>query len=265
MRALTRTCMRRCRRAGRRRAVDPDRRRAHRAVEPATAGARACWRCRRSSTRTITRRAVRTSSIGAAGKPLETWLHYLALVPSVDPYLAAAVSLVAQRARRRRHRDGALHPRAGPDRPADRGGRGGAGGARRRRARRLRGRDARPQSAGLRSVRADPRRAAAEARATRSASASSAAAAAGRGQIALVDAVADAAASADVRRAVRPAGGAVVHARRCWKRSPRRRRAPAGASTCICWRRATSAPGPMRTIPTASCAISTASACSARA
>ena len=38
-------------------------------------------------------RAVRTSAIGAAGKPLESWLHYLALFPSVDPYLAAAVSL----------------------------------------------------------------------------------------------------------------------------------------------------------------------------
>lgn len=38
-------------------------------------------------------RAVRTSSIGASAKPLEAWLQYLALFPSVDPYLAAAVSL----------------------------------------------------------------------------------------------------------------------------------------------------------------------------
>jgi cytosine/adenosine deaminase-related metal-dependent hydrolase len=38
-------------------------------------------------------RAVRTSSIGAAGKPLESWLHYLALFPSIDPYLAAVVAL----------------------------------------------------------------------------------------------------------------------------------------------------------------------------
>jgi cytosine/adenosine deaminase-related metal-dependent hydrolase len=38
-------------------------------------------------------RAVRTSSIGAGGKPLEAWLHYLALFPSVDPYLAAVVAL----------------------------------------------------------------------------------------------------------------------------------------------------------------------------
>jgi cytosine/adenosine deaminase-related metal-dependent hydrolase len=38
-------------------------------------------------------RAVRTSSIDASGKPLEAWLQYVALFPSVDPYLAAAVSL----------------------------------------------------------------------------------------------------------------------------------------------------------------------------
>ena len=38
-------------------------------------------------------RAVRTSSLGASGKPLETWLQYQALIPSVDPYLAAVVAL----------------------------------------------------------------------------------------------------------------------------------------------------------------------------
>ncbi len=38
-------------------------------------------------------RAVRTGSIGAGNKPLESWIAYLALFPSVDPYLAAAVSL----------------------------------------------------------------------------------------------------------------------------------------------------------------------------
>lgn len=38
-------------------------------------------------------RSVRASSFGAAGKPLETWLHWMALLPAVDPYLAAAVSL----------------------------------------------------------------------------------------------------------------------------------------------------------------------------
>lgn len=37
-------------------------------------------------------RAVRSSSIGGAGKPLESWIHYLALFPSLDPYLAAALS-----------------------------------------------------------------------------------------------------------------------------------------------------------------------------
>src|SRR5712691_3005923 len=38
-------------------------------------------------------RSVRSSSFGAGGKPLETWLHYIALLPAVDPYLASAVSL----------------------------------------------------------------------------------------------------------------------------------------------------------------------------
>jgi cytosine/adenosine deaminase-related metal-dependent hydrolase len=38
-------------------------------------------------------RAVRTSSVGASGKPLEAWLQYMAFFPSIDPYLAAAVSL----------------------------------------------------------------------------------------------------------------------------------------------------------------------------
>jgi cytosine/adenosine deaminase-related metal-dependent hydrolase len=38
-------------------------------------------------------RSVRTSSIGADGKPLESWIHYSALFPAVDPYLAAVVAL----------------------------------------------------------------------------------------------------------------------------------------------------------------------------
>ncbi|MGC1445673.1 MAG: amidohydrolase family protein [Xanthobacteraceae bacterium] len=37
-------------------------------------------------------RPVRSSSIGAGNRPLEAWLHYLALFPSVDPYLAAIVA-----------------------------------------------------------------------------------------------------------------------------------------------------------------------------
>ncbi len=38
-------------------------------------------------------RPTRSSSFGTAGKPLEIWLHYLALLPAVDPYLATTVSL----------------------------------------------------------------------------------------------------------------------------------------------------------------------------
>jgi 5-methylthioadenosine/S-adenosylhomocysteine deaminase len=38
-------------------------------------------------------RATRSSSFGTAGKPLEIWLSWLALLPAVDPYLATCVSL----------------------------------------------------------------------------------------------------------------------------------------------------------------------------
>jgi cytosine/adenosine deaminase-related metal-dependent hydrolase len=38
-------------------------------------------------------RTTSTTAYGAAGKPLETWIFYLAFLPPVDPYLAAAVSL----------------------------------------------------------------------------------------------------------------------------------------------------------------------------
>lgn len=37
-------------------------------------------------------RYVRSSSFGSFGRPLEVWLHYLALLPSVDPYLASVFS-----------------------------------------------------------------------------------------------------------------------------------------------------------------------------
>ena len=38
-------------------------------------------------------RTLSTTSYGAGGKPLESWIFYLALLPAVDPYLSAAVSL----------------------------------------------------------------------------------------------------------------------------------------------------------------------------
>jgi cytosine/adenosine deaminase-related metal-dependent hydrolase len=38
-------------------------------------------------------RPIRSSAFGAAFAPLETWLHRLAVLPAVDPYLAAAASL----------------------------------------------------------------------------------------------------------------------------------------------------------------------------
>lgn len=38
-------------------------------------------------------RAVRTSSFNASGKPLESWIQYQALIPPVDPYLAAVLAL----------------------------------------------------------------------------------------------------------------------------------------------------------------------------
>ncbi len=37
-------------------------------------------------------RGIRASSIGADAKPLETWIHFLALFPPVDPYLAAVMN-----------------------------------------------------------------------------------------------------------------------------------------------------------------------------
>src|SRR5580693_8648952 len=43
--------------------------------------------------RTLPRRMPSRCSFGAGGKPLETWLQYQALIPSVDPYLAGVVAL----------------------------------------------------------------------------------------------------------------------------------------------------------------------------
>ena len=102
-------------------------------------------------------RTARSSSFGTAGKPLETWLHYLALLPAVDPYLATAVSL----ARSALGGAGSVmvhytRVQGLTDLP-DRSRRGRPRGARCRRAHRLRGRAAQPQSAGLWAVGADPR------------------------------------------------------------------------------------------------------------
>ena len=118
----------------------------------------------------------------------------------------------AQRARRCRRRDGALHPHPRADRPADRSRRGGAGGARRRRPGGICRRDARPQSAGVRPVGADPR--CAVARGARGnpqpfqphAGTARRAACAGRRSRGRRR-------QRDVRRAIRPAGRAVVHDR----------------------------------------------------
>ncbi|MFM7305544.1 MAG: amidohydrolase, partial [Alphaproteobacteria bacterium] len=38
-------------------------------------------------------RPLRASSVGAFGKPLETWLHRLAMMAPVDPYLATVAPL----------------------------------------------------------------------------------------------------------------------------------------------------------------------------
>ena len=38
-------------------------------------------------------RTISTTTFGAGGKPLESWIHFVALLPAVDAYLSAAVSL----------------------------------------------------------------------------------------------------------------------------------------------------------------------------
>ena len=135
----------------------------------------------------------------------------------------------------------------GPDRPADRGARGGARRPRRRRPGRLRRRHARPQSAGLWTLgaRCCARSFRPPARAKRSAAGSCGTPLPAAEQVALVDAVAAAAASAGVRRAVR-AGRACSGAHHELLAADRGgvRSAAAGASTCISSRPATSATGP---------------------
>ena len=100
-------------------------------------------------------RAVRTSSLGASGKPLETWLQYQALIPSVDPYLAAVVAL----SRAALGGVGAVmmhltRPQGLTDLPTEAAAIARAAQGHRH-PRRLCGLDARPQPAGLRSIRAD--------------------------------------------------------------------------------------------------------------
>src|ERR1700681_360331 len=103
-------------------------------------------------------RGIRTSAIGADAKPLESWLHYLALFPSVDPYLAAALSF-ANSARGGAGTVMVHYTRASVDRPADGSRRGCARGTRCRHSRRLCRVDEGPQSAGLRRLRNPARRA----------------------------------------------------------------------------------------------------------
>ena len=222
------------------------------AVEPAKAGAARRLLALPALTNAHDHaRVTSTTAYGGAGKPLETWIAYLALLPSVDPYLAARGVAVAQRARRRRRRHGALHPRPGPDRSADRGGRGRARGARCRRAGGLCGRDAQPQSAGLRAVGADPRRAVAAGprRRSRSAICARRCRSSSRSRWSM--------------RWPRPrpirCSTCSTARRRCngartsfSKRSRTRRSAPAAAFTCICSRPARSARGSTPTIRAAS-------------
>src|SRR5689334_22948655 len=63
------------------------------AVEPAKAGTRRLLALPALTNAHDHARVTSTSAYGGAGKPLETWIAYLALLPSIDPYLASAVSL----------------------------------------------------------------------------------------------------------------------------------------------------------------------------
>jgi cytosine/adenosine deaminase-related metal-dependent hydrolase len=63
------------------------------AVEPAGPGARRLLAMPAPTNAHDHARVTSTTAYGGAGKPLETWIAYLALLPSIDPYLASAVSL----------------------------------------------------------------------------------------------------------------------------------------------------------------------------
>ncbi|AMN39104.1 amidohydrolase family protein [Rhodoplanes sp. Z2-YC6860] len=63
------------------------------AVEPVTPGARRLLAMPAPTNAHDHARVTSTTAYGGAGKPLESWIAYLALLPSIDPYLASAVSL----------------------------------------------------------------------------------------------------------------------------------------------------------------------------
>src|SRR5262245_8596411 len=63
------------------------------AVEPAKPGIRRLMALPALTNAHDHARVTSTTAYGGAGKPLETWIAYLALLPSIDPYLASAVSL----------------------------------------------------------------------------------------------------------------------------------------------------------------------------
>lgn len=63
------------------------------AVEPAKPGARRLLAMPAPTNAHDHARVTSTTAYGGAGKPLEAWIAYLALLPSIDPYLASVVSL----------------------------------------------------------------------------------------------------------------------------------------------------------------------------
>ncbi len=193
-------------------------------------------------------RAARSSSIGAGGKPLEIWLHYLAMLPSVDPYLAAAVSLsrsalggqgvvMVHYNRVQGLTDYVTEVKAVAKAARDVGVRVGFAVG-------LRDRNPLVYGPSEPIVDALPPDAAAEIRArflrpmlpvTE--------------QLALVDDAIAAADHAGLQRAIRSDRRAMVLGCACCARSRKRRRAPAAASTCIASKRAISATGRIAKFP----------------